>query len=253
MSPRTRRSRGRWAIGIAIAVAVMAVLAVGAELIARQVVPAMVRAAVVERLALPADHPVEVEVEGIVVPQVVAGVLDDVHVTSQDVTVGAFSGDVVAHGRAIPIRADAPADGGTAEVRMTTEQLRSLLATIDGFPADSVELEAPNVTAAAEVELLGAAIPLGITLEPSAADGQIVLTPVEGTVAGAAVTADGLRAQFGSLADPILQDRRLCIADLLPAAMTLQSIEVVGDELAARFDIAGGIIDDPALQQNGTC
>ncbi|WP_306232916.1 DUF2993 domain-containing protein [Agrococcus beijingensis] len=253
MSPRTRRSRGRWAIGIAIAVAVMAVLAVGAELIARQLVPDMVRAAVVERLALPADHPVDVEVEGILIPQLIGGSLRDVHLASQDVTIGAFTGDVVADGQEIPIRADAPAAGGTAEVRMTTEQLRSLLATIDGFPADSVELEAPNVTAATEVELLGAAIPLGITLEPSAADGQIVLTPVEGTVAGATVTADGLRAQFGSLADPILQDRRLCIADSLPAAMTLQSIEVVDEELIARFDIAGGIIDDPALQQNGTC
>jgi hypothetical protein len=253
VSPRRSGSGGRWAIGVVVVVAVLAVLAVGAELIARQVVPDTIRSAVRERLALPADHPVDVQVDGILVPQLLRGSLDDVHVASQDVTVGSFSGDVVAHGQDIPIRADAPAAGGTAEVRMTTEQLRTLLATVEGFPADAVELDAPNVTAATDAELLGASIPLAVTLEPSAADGDIVLTPIEGTVAGATVTADGLRAQFGSALDALLQDRRVCIRSSLPAAMTLQSIEVVDQELVAGFDIAGGIIDDPALQRTGTC
>jgi hypothetical protein len=103
------------------------------------------------------------------------------------------------------------------------------------------------------VELLGATIPLGLVLEPRAADGDLVLTPIEGAVAQATVTAEQLREQFGSLLDPLLQDRRLCVASSLPAALTLQSIEVVDDELVAGFGIDGGIIDDPALQANGTC
>lgn len=234
-------------------VVVLAVLVVVAELVARQMVPGMIRAAVVEQLELPADHPVDVDVDGILLPQLIAGTLDDVRIASQDVTVGAFSGDVTAHGEAIPIRADRAAAGGTAEVRMTIEQLRALLATIDGFPAETVELEAPNVSASTEVEVLGVAIPLGLVLEPRAVDGDLVLAPVEGNVAEATVTAEQLRQQFGGLLEPLLQDRSVCIASSLPTALTLQSIEVVGDELVAGFDIDGGIIDDPALQATGTC
>lgn len=247
------RRRGRLAIVLAALVVVVAALAVVAELVARQVVPDTIRSTVVERLELPADHPVDVDVDGILVPQLIAGTLADVRIASQDVTIGAFSGDITAHGEAIPVRGDRAAAGGTAEVRMSTEQLRSLLSTMDGFPAETIELEAPNVTASTQVELLGATIPLGLVLEPRAAEGDLVLSPVEGTVAQATVTADDLRQQFGSLLDPLLQDRSVCVASSLPAALTLQSIDVVDDELVAGFDVDGGIIDDPALQEHGTC
>ena len=80
-----------------------------------------------------------------------------------------------------------------------------------------------------------------------------MLAPVEGNVAEATVTAEQLRQQFGGLLEPLLQDRSVCIASSLPTALTLQSIEVVDDELVAGFGIDGGIIDDPALQATGTC
>lgn len=250
---RPARRRGRALIVLGVILVLVAALAVVAELVARQIVPNMIRSTVVERLQLPADHPVDVEVDGILIPQLIVGTLAEVRIASEDVTVGAFSGDITARGEGVPIRADGPAAGGTAEVRMSTEQLRSLLSTIDGFPAETIELEAPNVTASTDVALLGATIPLSLVLEPTAAEGDLVLTPVEGTVAQATVTADQLRQQFGTLLDPILQDRSVCIASSLPAALTLQSIEVVGDEVVAGFDIDGGIVNDPALQANGTC
>lgn len=250
-SPARRRGRGFVVLGVILVV--LAALVVVAELVARQMVPDMIRASVVERLGLPAEHPVDVEVDGILIPQLLVGTLADVRIASQDVTVGAFSGDVTAHGEGVPIRGDRAAAGGTAEVRMTTEQLRSLLGTIEGIPAEAIELEAPNVTASTEVELLGARIPLGLVLEPRAADGELVLAPIEGTVAQATVTADQLRQQFGSLLEPLLQDRRVCVASSLPAALTLDAIEVVDDEVVAGFAVDGGIIHDPALQANGTC
>lgn len=249
---RAQPRRGRWLIVLGVVLVVIAALAVAAELIARQVVPDTVRSTVVEQLGLPAEQPMEVEVDGILVPQLIAGVLTDVRIASDDVTVGSFSGDVTAHAEGVPIRGGA-AEGGTAEVRMSTEQLRSLLATIDGFPAESIELEAPNVTASTEVDLLGATIPLGLVLAPSAADGDLLLAPVEGTVGEVTVTADQLRQQLGGLLEPLLQERSVCIASSLPAALTLQSIEVVDDELVAGFAIDGGIISDPALQANGSC
>lgn len=253
MSAAKPARRGRPMLVLVVILVIVAVLAVVAELVARQIVPSTIRATVVEQLQLPEDHPVDVQVDGILVPQLIAGTLADVRLASQDVTVGDFSGDVTAQLEGVPVRADRAAAGGTAEVRMTTEQLRSLLTTIDGFPAETIELAAPNVSASTEVELLGATIPLGLVLEPRAAEGDLVLSPVEGNVAEATVTADQLREQFGSLLDPLLQDRSVCIAGSLPAALTLDSIEVADTELVAGFAIDGGIIHDPALQANGAC
>ncbi|MFP5251523.1 MAG: DUF2993 domain-containing protein [Actinomycetes bacterium] len=250
---KPRRSPGRAFFVFAAILVVIAALLVVAELVARQMVPGVIRSTVVEQLQLPADHPVDVEVDGILLPQLVAGSLAEVRLASEDVTVGSFSGDVAAELQDVPIRADRAAAGGTADVRMTTEQLRALLSTIDGFPAETIELDEPNVTASTEVDVLGAAIPLGIVLEPGAAEGDLVLSPVSGSIADATVTADQLRQQFGGLLEPLLQDRSVCIASSVPAALTLQSVEVVGDEVVAGFAIDGGIIDDPELQANGTC
>lgn len=247
------RRRGRIVIVLGVILVVLAALTVVAELVARQMVPDAIRSAVVERLALPADHPVDVEVDGVLLPQLIAGTLADVRIASEAVTVGSFGGDITAQFEDVPIRGDGAAAGGAAEVRMSTEQLRSLLGSIDGFPAETIELEAPNVTASTEISVLGATIPLGLVLEPSAADGELVLAPVEGSIAAARVTAEQLRQQFGGLLEPLLQDRSVCVASSLPAALTLESIEVVGDELVAGFDIDGGIINDPTLQEDGTC
>lgn len=247
------RRRGRTFLILGVILVVVAALTVVAELVARQMVPDMIRSAVVEQLSLPPDRVVDVEVDGILLPQLIAGTLADVRIASDDVTLGAFSGDVTAHGEGIPIRGNGAAAGGTAEVRMSTEQLRSLLMTIDGFPAETIALEAPNVTASTEVQVLGATIALGLVLEPSAADGDLVLAPVEGSIAQVTVTAEQLRQQFGGLLEPLLQDRSVCVASSLPAALTLASIAVVDDELVAGFDIDGGIINDPALQADGTC
>lgn len=248
-----RRKRGRGMLVLVILLVVVAVLVVVAELVARQLVPGMIRTAVAEQLALPADHPIDVEVDGILLPQLLTGTLDQVRIASQDVAVGPVGGDVRVEAQGVPIRGDAAAEGGTAVVRMTPEQLRTLLATIDGFPAETVGFSAPNVTASGEVELLGATIPVGVAFEPSVAEGDIVLTPAEGTIGDASVTADQLRGQLFGLLDPLLEDRRLCIAEYLPAALALQAIEVTGEELVADFDIDGGILADPALREPGSC
>ncbi|WP_405218507.1 LmeA family phospholipid-binding protein [Agrococcus sp. Ld7] len=238
---------------VGVVLLVVVAMVVAAELAARQLVPDTIRSAVVEQLGLPADHPVDVEVDGILLPQLIVGTLDDVRIASEAVTVGDFGGDVTARLEDLPIRGDGAAAGGSAQVRMSTEQLRSLVATIDGFPAEAIELEAPNVTASTEFTVLGATIQLGLVLEPSAADGELVLAPVSGSIADVTVTAAQLREQFGGLLEPLVQDRSVCVASSMPAALTLESIDVVDDELVAGFDIDGGIINDPALQENGTC
>ena len=60
-------------------------------------------------------------------------------------------------------------------------------------------------------------------------------------------------ARFGGIADAVLRDWTVCIAEYLPAGATLVDITVEGETVVADLDIDGGIVDDPALQALGTC
>lgn len=248
-----RRRVWPWIVTIVIVVALAVAAWFAGEAIARGIVTSTIRTQAVTQLALPPDQQVDVAVGGAVIPQLIAGSLDDVTITSDDVPLGALTGDVTVHATGVPIRGDAPAESGSATIRMDVEQLRALLSTIDGLPAESVDLAAPNVTMSTTLQLFGLEVPVGIGLTPSAADGDIVLTPASLQVAGAELSADDIRAQFGRVADGVVRDWTICVAEYIPAGVTLTSVAVVGDELVADAAIDGAIITDPALQANGTC
>ena len=155
--------------------------------------------------------------------------------------------------RGFPIRGGLEADAATATLRLDEAQLRDLMSTVDGFPAESLGLAAPNVTIATELKLLGVGFPVGVALTPSAAEGDIVLTPAGLQLAGAEISAADLKDRFGRIADAVLRAWTVCIAQYIPAGVVLDSVAVDGDHLVADLDIDGAIIADPALQENGTC
>ena len=248
-----RRRTGRWIAVIVVVVVLLIGAVVAAEFIARSVVTSTVRSLVVQNLGIPDDQDVNVQVAGLVLPQVITGRLDEVAVSSDDVTLGPITGDVRVDLRGVPVSAGAAVDGGVASVRLDQDQLRALLGQLPDLPAGTVSVAAPDVTFETSLSLFGIAIPVGVAVTPGAADGDLTLTPASFQVAGNELDADTLRGQFGGVADPILQTRSLCIADRLPAGLTLTSATVQGQDLVATFDVAGGIVNDPALQADGTC
>ena len=251
--PRRRRSAWPWIISIVIVVGLAVTAWFVAEWIARGIVERTIREQIVTNLALPADQPIEVTVAGAVLPQLIAGELDDVTASSEDMTVGSLTGDVTVAAQGIAIRGDAAADAATASVRLDADQLETMLAGVEDFPVETVELEDPDIVMSSELRFLGIGIPITVALTPSASEGDIVLTPSRIELANGEVTADGLREQFGRLADAVLRDWTVCIAEYIPAGLTLTSIEVDGDQLVADFDVDGQILSDPALQAEGTC
>ncbi|MGN7968520.1 LmeA family phospholipid-binding protein [Microbacterium sp. 22296] len=250
---RSGRRTGRWIAVIVVVVVLLVAAVVAAEFIARSVVTSTVRSLVVTNVGLPDDQDVDVQVAGLVLPQVIAGRLDEVAVASDDVTLGPITGDVRVDLRGVPVSAGSAAEGGVASVRLDQEQLRTLLAQLPDLPAGTVEVAAPDVTFETTLTLFGIGIPVGVTATPGAAEGDLTITPTGFQVAGNAIDTDTLRGQFGGVADTLVQTRSLCIADRLPAGLTLTSATVQGQDLVATFDIAGAIISDPALQADGTC
>lgn len=250
---RPRRRTGRWIAVAVIAVVLVAGLAVAAEFIARSVVTNTVRSLVVQNVGLPDDQEVDVSVGGLVLPQLVTGRLDDVTASSDDVTLGPLTGDVRVELRGVPVAGDAAADEGTASVRLDEGQLRALLSQVPDFPSGTVTLAAPDLAFTSELSLFGVAIPVGVSVTPGASAGDLTLTPSAFQLGGNAVDADTLRSQLGGVADTVLGTRNLCIADRLPAALTLTSATIQGQSLVAAFEIDGGVLVDPALQADGSC
>ena len=248
----TRRRVWPWLVVLAIVVVLVVTAAIAAEAIARGLVTEGVRALVSSQVDSSGE--VDVEVEGLVVPQLISGTLDDVTVSAPDVTFGPVTGDVSVTAQGVPIRGDAAAQGGTATVRLDQDELRTLLAQIDGFRAGSVGMASPDVTMSTEVSLFGAAIPIGVALAPGAADGALTLAPASFDVGGATIDAEQLRSQLGGLADGVIRDWSICIEDQLPAALTLTGVTVdPSNELVATFDVNGAVIVDRSLLSNGTC
>lgn len=253
-SPSKRRRRvWPWILALLIVIA----LAVGAwfagEAIARDLVIKTIREQVSAQLDLPPGQEIDVTVAGAVLPQLISGSLDDVTVSSDDVALGSLTGDVTVRAQGVPIRGDAPATAGSATVRLDEEQLRALLATVDGLPEETVSLADPNVAMSIELQFFGLTFPIGVALAPSAVDGDIVLSPAALDLGGNEISADDLRDRFGGLADTVLRDWTVCIAQYIPAGVTLTGIQVDGDAVVADLDIVGGIVTDPALQALGTC
>lgn len=249
----SRRRAWPWLVALVL----VAALAAGAwflgEWIAREFVSRTIRNEVVTRLALPADQKVDVSLAGAVLPQLISGSLEDVTVSSDDVTLGALTGDVTVRAEGVPLRGGGPARGGSATVRLDQQQLRGLLGTLDGFPADTVTLDPPDVTMSTQLTLLSIPFPIGVSLTPSVHEGDLALSPSRLRVGGAEVTADALRGQFGGLADTVLREWDVCVAQYLPAGVTLGAVRVGSDALVADLTIDGRIVNDPALQADGAC
>lgn len=245
----TRRARWPWVLLIVIVV--LAGLVVAAELIARAVLPGVVRGIVIEQLDLPQDQQLDVDAAGILLPQLIGGRLDELHLSSDSVTVGGITGgaDVTAVG--VPLRGgDLSEAHGT--VRIDEDQFTTLLAATE-LPIDEITFAEPDLTASGSFELFGTSVPVALTVTPGVDAGDVLLTPVELQVAGITLNAADLAERFGDMAAQITAPQRICIADRLPAGLTVTGVAIDGSDAVIDVDVDGAIATDENLQQNGTC
>lgn len=250
--PPRRRARWPWVLGVIVVV--LAALVVGGEFVARAVVAQQIRSQVITALKLPADQQLDVEVGGIVLPQLAAGSLDDVHLSTKSVAIGPLTSavDVVATG--VPIRGG-ELGAATGTFRMTTDQLQAAVKAAAGTTSiDSVTIAGAGVKATGSVPLLGATVPLALSLTPGAENGQLTFTPTSATIGALTVDRDTVASSpFGAVLKPLFATQKVCIADRLPAGVHLGGLQVKNDLLVATFTADSAITTDPALLENGTC
>jgi len=250
-----RRRRWPWLVALLVVAGLLVAAWFLADSVARDLTTSAVRTAVIQKLKLPADQKVDVDIEGMVIPQLIGGTFHDVRVASDGVPVGGTTADIAVRLNDVEYRGDTPGKmaSGTAVVTVGQDALRSLFSSVDGIPASSLTLKAPDVTATTRLSVLGTTVPIGIAMTPSATSGALVLRPASFTVGSATMTASALSERFGSLVDGITRSRRVCIADRLPAGVSLTAVRVSGASLVADLAIDGDLAVDGALQQKGVC
>lgn len=246
-----RRKRRRWPWVLLILVVVLAGLVVAAEFIARAVLPGVVRSLVIEQLDLPADQQLDVEADGILLPQLLGGTLDSLHLSTDAVTLEGITGAVDVTATGVPLQGGDLA-GAAGTIRIDQAEFSTLLDGTD-LPIETVTLDAPNATAGGSFTLFGVDIPFALTVLPGVAEGDLELTPVEVSVGGIVIDADQVDSSLGSVGSNLTQTQRICIADQLPAGLTLTGLEIEGNAAVIDIDVDGAIATDPALLEKGVC
>jgi hypothetical protein len=254
--------RRRWLIGILVTVVVLVVLVVlavvgwfVAESVLRQVAADRIRTVVVDSLGA---NPDEVQVEvggGAIVPQLLGGSLDEVDIDLESMTVGAVTGAATVRAEGIPL-----AEGGTIErvvatVTLPGSSVAELAAIATGLPADAISVGDSTVSVRTEFDAFVTTVSIGVELALSALDGDIALEPVGVTLGDTAITAQELQGipLIGSAASDLLQTRIICVANTLPASLTLTDLTVAGGEM--RVTLRGNAVptEQEALAVTGSC
>lgn len=249
--------RRRWPIIVTIVLAALVVLGVVAffvaEGFAKNYARDYVRERVIAVLQLPDDAEVDVDLGGgSIILQALTGRVDRVDVDVPVVTFGALSGGVQLHAEGVPLDATAAVEVLRIDFAIGADDLAALGQTADA--SATFELAEGEVQLSSEFALFGASIPIGVSLEPSAAEGALVLTPTSVTIGSetfeAGADADSFLAQ---LVAGLFQPQTLCIAGSVPQALVLTDASVDDAELVLAFTADGASFGGPELSTLGSC
>jgi len=248
-----RRPLWPWiTLGVVLVLLVVAFFVLDA--FARGVARDEIESRLTSALGLPAGTEVEVEVGGgPVLFQLAAGSLDSVDVAIQDATFGRLIGDMDIHAEGVPLDASAPTSLIEVRYAMPESEVAEFREELAGLPLDSIALDEPEIVTSTSFRLFGFPVSVGMGLEPSADAGQLIFTPTTIFVQDQEFSADSLRSApgFGPLATRLLQQRPVCIAQELPAALVLDTISVEGDELVAHLSAHDAAL--ATFTTKGTC
>jgi len=243
--------RRRWPWVLLIVVVVLAALVVAGEFLARAVLPGIVRGVVIEQLDLPADQQLDVEATGVLLPQLIGGELDELRLSTESVDLGTITAAVDVTAIGVPLRGGDLTDAqGT--VRIDQEQFTELVTSSD-LPIDDIAFAEPDVTASGSLTIFGLPVPVSLTVTPGADAGELVLTPVELQVSGLTLNASQIAERFGDVAAQITEPQRICIADRLPAGVTMTALAIDGSEAVIDIAVDGAIVTDESLRADGVC
>ncbi|MFT4029006.1 MAG: DUF2993 domain-containing protein [Protaetiibacter sp.] len=251
--PRRRRRRV-WPWVLLGSVVVLAGAAVAADVLVRGYAERAIAEQVATELEVPDGTPVDVRIGGFsILLQALTGSLERVDVGVDTLALGPLTGDLDIVATGVPLDENVPTRALTVRYAIPASALTALAPELSGVTVDEVTLEGSEVVARGTVTVFGVSLDLGLGLTPSAVDGDLAFDATSIRIGEQTLTVEELRGNLllGGLADMLLQQRTVCIADALPAALTLTDVRVDGTELVATLDGSGAVLG--SLGDKGVC
>ena len=252
-----RRRRWPWVLGgILVVLAILLTIAFFiADAYAKDYARDYIKQRIVAVLGIEDASQVKVDVgSGSVLLQALAGKLNEVDIDAGTVTFGTLTGDATVHAQGVPLDANAATEKLDVTFSVAEDQIIGIVGTnLSSLPIDSITLEAPEIVVKATVPVFIFQIPVGMGLEPSAEDGQIVLTPAHIQLFDEEYTADQASEQLGDFAAQLLAKQRICVNESLPVALTIVDVDVVKKDLIVKINGDGVVLGGTDLSTPGTC
>ncbi len=252
------KKRRRWPFVLGGILLVLAILLVIAFFVADAYAKDYARQYIKERIVavLGIEDSSEVQVDigtGSVLLQALRGELDQIDVTAPQVSFGILHGAATVHAEGVPLDQNAPVDSLDITFAVAEGDVEALAGNLSGLQLESIVLEEPEIVASTTFSFFGFQLPVGMGIEPSADEGQIVFTPTSIRLGDDNYTAEELRNTFGGFADQLLRQQSFCVAENLPSALTIVDVDVVAKDLIVKVDGAGTALGGPDLSTPGTC
>ena len=255
-APPKKRRRWPWVLGgILVVLAILLVIAFFiADAYAKDYARAYIKERIVAVLGIEPGTPVTVDIgEGSVLLQALRGKLDQIDVTADQVDFGILKGAATVHAEGVPLNQNAPVESLEVTFVVAEADVGALAGNLSGLELESIVLEEPEIVASTTFSFFGFQIPVGMGIEPSADEGRIVFTPTSIRLGEDSYTAEQLRNTFGGFADQLLRQQSFCVAENLPAALTIVDVDVVKKDLIVKIDGDGAALGGPDLSTAGVC
>lgn len=249
--PQTRRRSkvGRVLLIVVLAIAVLLVaLVVVAEFVLRSVVDRAIAQQIDNALPTGTTGTVHARAHGLIIPQLIAGSLDDVDVTSDKLTVDGIPLQVQATAHGLPVSGHGTIGSVDGTVSLAAGAVHDL-ARFNPLFAD-MSLHDGSVGITGSTTVVGVRLDYAargtVAAQPSGAG--VTITPRTVTITNNAFGLD-INSIPGVTNTPI----SVCTARFLPASMRIAAVRITSARAAVRVHAAHVPLDPAELRKTGSC
>jgi len=238
-----RPSRVGRAIGSIVLLAIFAGLMLGGVYAANTLSKDAVSALIAGKLqtAFEAKSADQVEIDfgsGLFIVQAVKGTIETVNVQVAGAVVGPLTGDLTITATGVPVDQSTAAKTLGIDILLNEVNMQTLASLLSTSAKAKVSSTDGHLAVSATIKASGKSVPITVGYVPSVAKGKLVLTPETITVGKSKKEYTVKQFKDSSYAKPgksLVKKRNLCVANLLPAALTLTdaTASVGGFRLAA--------------------
>lgn len=242
------RKRRRWPVVLVVVVLVLAVLAVVAEFVLRGVVDRTIADQVEQSLPEGATGEVTAHADGIVIPQLLAGTLADVHITSDRLTVDGvpLAADVTA--RDVPVDGQGDVHDVDGHVTLAATSVKDLAKYSPLF--QRLRLVDDGVELSGSTAVLGYDISYAATgAVTTQSDGRgVTITPRNVRITNPDLGL-GVDAIPGVTDVPV----QVCTARFLPEQLRIRSLDITARQATVRVTAGTLPLTEQGLRTVGSC